>query len=1127
MPNIPKIPDIPQYLWPTVVPTNMPIFNNAPAFNPAPITYGVGNNLNDESTVNKNKVSGHFGDGLFITWYADTISTFMASFNKVAPNGIQTFSNAELDALAAEMNKATGKYLVTDFEPAQVADSEWMWQYSHFNFQNRIEYLENKMKNTYNKVYYDWISARTKFTLNGSNYSIDGESNDGFANNPYQSSNTVEKILEVHQNPSAVTNLSGPLTVQCGLGYTAITYNAGSRAGSPLPNTKFQGTQNAVLRSLDNLALKHILWPTKSVVGYFWFVEDKPVGSNGAPGRRSNIYTKFKPNSTVAISYYNASLQQTVSFPQAQNLSGKLKYNDNRLPYPPNIVEDIIQIYCTYPNVVHNEYWKVGGSYNPYSQFRYTRVNNETRTCEGGENSFHTGVYTGSESFIACPPPSFGDYIGTENRVFTAFIKGHQKYSLYLKPILTGNQIQEYYQFQYKRFGSTTFTSAVFANHTGQAALAWKHEQPLLIVWRNPVNNNRVIMFWDVFADAYAPTDFKFTINSVEYTGTTKGNRLFTGIIGDAANTTISNTTSNLLPCNQGPTILSINNITNTGLTFEFHGDNVLSLTWRIKSGNTVIATNSANPSSRFVNITYNSINTGNYILEVQGLSCSSVVSSQAFAIAGEITPSKELIFVVNLTGNAFDFGNSTEAAANNYISNNQVQLVTAALTGENASVVDSIRMPFIWGDYNPSAGVYNDTKLSTAINWVRSLRPSNPPKIDLLIVPILGKPNGNFDTRIPANERAVDNNGNEQDCTYVFNTVPSYYSNAMTSVLNTGYDHLFPYLVANHGSHIRVIEAAAGQSEEHYMPFTANNPTSGQACGNAYSGIGDYSNASKLAWRTWLNTRYPGGANIPYTINGTTYTAANAELPNVGVTVGNNNNMDYSQAAYRDLFRFYSQGIFDVWYRFHQKVKQHSTFKTGYVVADLINEQGTKWIFHGGTIFLAMKYADQFYHTYNISPSEWYANLWGTDILLGTFPNSGKLSAIEYDAYDLGVQGGGSPNTAHAKSSILRFIKNGGKVVHTAMNWTTPQVTGWKQLIADIKTNYINNSSWTLENRTGIPTVNVDTSQLFNTARIYDNAWLSLGSAANHVTSNPQAYDATPMNIVILNNGTVDRFFQ
>ena len=1025
MPNLISIIQAPKGLL-NKVPTGLPIFNELPTFSIAPKTFGTGAGLDDESTFNKNKTGGHFGDGFFHTHYSGQVSSWMNSLGKNSPNGVQTFTNAELnnlvDTYIVGQAPTIAKYIIVDFEPSNPTLTSWMWKYSDSNFQATMNYIANRVFTVHNKYFYDWITLGFTFTYNRENYGLDGSNNDGFANSvSTTNTNTAANLLEIHRNPTGITRLKSGIVNKVGIGYTAITYNPLVNINGMLPNTQWRGVENMVLKHICNLALKHKIEPNKPIIGYFWPLEDKPVGT---PGRRSNIYTKFKPNSI------------TSNYPQ--NLTGKVKYNDNRLTYPSNIIEDTVLYTLSYPNLLHNEYWLHGSSYNPYAQIRYSSVNGAATSCMGG--SFRTGNYQGSESLLPCPS-NLGNYISTEAPTVSAFIKAPYRHAISdIKNILNGTQIKEFYQFQYKRHGQSVFTTSVFENNTGGSCLAALHSQPVLEVWINPTSGSRVIYFWDLFADAFAPTEFKFTIGSTEYTGTTVGNRLFPAII-----------------LGSGPISTTTNNITTT----------------------------TATPTTT----------TGG-------------------GGGGSLT--KELIFVVNLTGGGFSLNNPS----NNYISSSQLQLVTDALTGPDNEVVDSIRMPFRWGDYNPSPGVYRNAEMTHAINWVRNLRPSNPPQIDLMIIPILL---GN-DTRIPANELSVDNNGNLQDCiyNYAFTTVPSYNSAAMTAILDTGYNQLIPYLTANHNGQIRIMELAAGQSEEHYMPFTANNPTSGPKCGVAYSGIGDYSNSSKLAWRVWLGAKY-GSGNIPYLINGQQYTASNAQLPNVGVTVGNNYGMNYSQPAYRDLFRFYSKTIFNIWKRFHDKVKALSNFKTGYFIPDMLNEQGTKWIFHGGTIFEAMKYADQFYHTHNISPNFWQANLWGTDTLLGTFPNQGKLSGIEYDEFDAGATGGGNPNNNHVKQSMLTFIKNGGKVVHTALAWNTGQVNQWKALIKDVK-NTIANPSWTLNSRTGIPTVTVDTSQIFNNPGIYEQAWKSVGG--NNVISNPQSYNAAPVNIVIQNNGTIDNFY-
>ena len=1096
MATLTQIPSIPQSLWTSTVPSSIQPIIDSPTFSVAPKTYGTGQNLVDESNTNKTKINAFFGENYWVTHYAAGVENWITNpsiLNKTSPNGVQTLNTSELNLLADIIANSTQKYVITDYEPGNPTKA-WVWDYADPNFLNNIQYLANRIKTVHNKIYYDWISARTDFVLNGENYSLDGANNDGFANKTFPTNN-VDKALEPHRNPQNVVNLVSGVINQIGIGYTSLFYNAGLNNSGTLPNTKFLGVQNMVLKCLDNIALKHKLEPTKSLIGYFWPLEDKPVNTF-----RRNIYTKFKPNST------------TGSYPQS--LTGKVTISDNRTTYPSNIFEDVLLWTLCYPNLIHNEYWIHGGSYNPYAQIRYSSINSGTTSCIGGSST--TGNYQGSEGSLPCPS-NLENYLGVENRTVGALVKAHRRYGVYLKDILDGTQIPEFYQFQYKRTGQTSFTNSQFENHTGQAALGWKYEQPVLIVWKNS-SNQRVILFWDLFADAFSQTEFKVTISGTEYTGTTKGNRLYPSILEQTGGSGGGDTGSSTNNCIQGPTLLSINSSSSTSLTFLFDGINVTTINYRIKQGSTIVRNGSVNPTNNTPTITYATLTEGNYTLEIEGGNCTSNVSIGNFSISSSNDSSKELVFVVNATGNAIDFN----SPGTNYISPDKIQLITDALTGSNADVVDAIRLPFIWGNYNPSNGVFYNSRLTTAINWVKSLRPSKPVKIDLLIVPILNKQGETHDTRIPSNERLVDNNGNDQDCTYAFNTVPSYNSPAMTNVLSTGFDSLIPYLNTNHANDIRVIEFGAGQSEEHYMPYTSNNGIA-NGCQGIYSGIGDYSEASRNAWRVWLAAKY-GSGNLPYLINGVQYTASNAVLPNVGVTSTNNNNMDYSLPSYRDLFRFYSKSIFNIWKRFYDKVKQHSSFKTGYFIPDFLNEQGTKWIFHGGTIFEGMKYADQFYHTYNEGTDGWYANLWGTDVLLGTFPNQNKLSAIEYDTLDAGSGGLTNPiNSTHVKNSILIFVKNGGKVVHTALGWSTAQMNQWKALIADVKTNFISNNSWNLQDRTTAQTVSVNTADIFTNPYIYRNAWNSVGGNNQF---NTNAYNAAPVNIVIQNNGLIDNFY-
>lgn len=508
----------PQSLWNNEVPTNIQVFNDLSSFSIAPKTYGTGTNLEDESTFNKNKVDGKFGDGFFYTHYAGQVSAWMQSMGKNSPNGVQTFSTGDLNTLVDSyiVNQApsNAKFVIVDFEPSNPSQDAWMWDYSDANFQTAMNYIAQRISTTHNKYFYDWFSTNVSFTFGGESYNLDGENNDGFANNLTNTSN-VDKLLAVHRNIPAVSNLRTRVINQIGIGYTAHTYNPGFNGEGFLPVTKWQGVENMVLKAIDGHALKYKLDPTIKTVGYYWPLEDKPASN---PGRRSNIYTKFKPNST------------TGDYPQ--NLSGKVTVTDNRVPYPSNIIEDTVLFNLCFPDLIHDEYWLHGGSYNPYAQIRYSSVNGSPNSCMGG--TFKTGNYQGSESLLPCPS-NLGNYIGTENRTLSAYIKAHYRYgSSGIKDVLNGTQVAEFYQFQYKRFGESSYNTSIYENHTGQAALAFKHSQPLLWVWVKPSTGERIICFWDLFADAFAPTQFKITIGSNEYLGSTKGNRLYVSYLASA-----------------------------------------------------------------------------------------------------------------------------------------------------------------------------------------------------------------------------------------------------------------------------------------------------------------------------------------------------------------------------------------------------------------------------------------------------------------------------------------------------------------------------------------------------------------------------------------------------------------
>jgi hypothetical protein len=87
--------------------------------------------------------------------------------------------------------------------------------------------------------------------------------------------------------------------------------------------------------------------------------------------------------------------------------------------------------------------------------------------------------------------------------------------------------------------------------------------------------------------------------------------------------------------CAGGPSIQSISNISKTGLRFGFVGTSIPNVKWRITQNNNVQRSGTTGQLSgaTTVELNFNSLNAGNYELEIEGGDCTSSVSSLAFTI--------------------------------------------------------------------------------------------------------------------------------------------------------------------------------------------------------------------------------------------------------------------------------------------------------------------------------------------------------------------------------------------------------------------------------------------------------------------------------------------------------------
>ncbi|MCE7061226.1 T9SS type A sorting domain-containing protein [Dyadobacter sp. CY343] len=87
--------------------------------------------------------------------------------------------------------------------------------------------------------------------------------------------------------------------------------------------------------------------------------------------------------------------------------------------------------------------------------------------------------------------------------------------------------------------------------------------------------------------------------------------------------------------CDSGPALSGISNITQTALRFAFTGNGISTVKWRIETGDTELRSGTTGDlnGSKAANINFNSLNPGNYSLEIEGNSCKSSISRRDFTI--------------------------------------------------------------------------------------------------------------------------------------------------------------------------------------------------------------------------------------------------------------------------------------------------------------------------------------------------------------------------------------------------------------------------------------------------------------------------------------------------------------
>lgn len=74
-------------------------------------------------------------------------------------------------------------------------------------------------------------------------------------------------------------------------------------------------------------------------------------------------------------------------------------------------------------------------------------------------------------------------------------------------------------------------------------------------------------------------------------------------------------------PCEKGPDIMKVMDVTPTSMTFVFHGINVYKLKWTI-SGNKIMDQGEVSPSSPYIPIEFKKLDPGQYTIKLEGMNC-------------------------------------------------------------------------------------------------------------------------------------------------------------------------------------------------------------------------------------------------------------------------------------------------------------------------------------------------------------------------------------------------------------------------------------------------------------------------------------------------------------------------
>ena len=437
--------------------------------------------------------------------YLTTISTSttLGNMTNAQLDGLANYINGYAEGTTAWSNGVGNgaKYIIIDSEGGRNGNNELIWDTTgNTSHWDNFVYLQNKLKNTYNKICHDLI---------GNRYGIFMSGNGGRINNDYASTSlnfSYTSLLAAYSNPSSVTtyfNSNVPYTLD-DLGYNSI-FGGTVNASGPNPATTEYKNIEGYMSFLSYPLLLNRVVPTIKYHPYCWMYNDRYY-----PYMLKNRYKlKNSLKGTPIGPIYNGYIESS----PLPAWSSKLLYQ-------------LFFWHFTCPNVDFIDTWSAIDKFFGLKDRAQDVLHQGANTC--GAQGSNPNNYTGNDY----PCGEGQGYGNTQEIMLEELVRASYRFhSTQAKDICNGTQVHETYSFDYKRTNMTSFATINNPNDNSECVRSFYERKPFLTIWYNAALNKRLLLFQDPFSPVNNKVEFRFTINGILYERETMDNELYVEII--------------------------------------------------------------------------------------------------------------------------------------------------------------------------------------------------------------------------------------------------------------------------------------------------------------------------------------------------------------------------------------------------------------------------------------------------------------------------------------------------------------------------------------------------------------------------------------------------------------------